>query len=180
MEVFDILLVGIEASIALAGFAGVIATYQTSDVTKVRRTVIAGLSVTVQFSLLAALACSIPLLLSAFGVKSATLWFISSVAAVILMACAAYGSAASVKGVIAKKSSWVLYRLLQGLAALVVLALILNAADLVFHREPGPVVAGVFYALSVAGYTFSRLLLHPLWRIVSEQEAANSRATSPP
>ena len=51
MEVSNILLVGIEASIALAGFAGVIATYQINDVTRVRRSTVAGLTMIIHSSL---------------------------------------------------------------------------------------------------------------------------------
>jgi uncharacterized membrane protein len=179
MEVFDILLVGIEASIALAGFAGVIATYQINNVTSIRRGAVVGLAVIVQYSLMAAVACAISLLLHIFGVKGETLWAISSVIGAIVMAAMAYGSSRSMRGAITNKSSWLLYLLLQGLGALVTLAMILNAVDLVFHREPGPFVAGVVYALIVAAINFSRLLLLPLWRIVREQEDANSRVTNP-
>ena len=97
----------------------------------------------------------------------------------ILTASRLYSFARSMRGAFAKKSSRFLYLFLQGLGALVVLANILNAVDLVFHREPGPLVAGIFLALSVAGIMFARLLLLPLWRIVREQEDANSRVTSP-
>ena len=38
---------------------------------------------------------------------------------------------------------------------------------------------GNVYALSVAGFMFSRLLFLPLWRIVREQEDANSSITRP-
>ena len=38
MDVSDIMLVGVEASIVLAGFAGIIATYQINDATRIRRT----------------------------------------------------------------------------------------------------------------------------------------------
>ncbi len=179
MEVSNILLVGIEVSIALAGFAGVIATYQINDVTRVRRGAVAGLTMIIQCSLLAAVSCAIPLVLQTFGVKGVTVWLISSVIGAILMASRLYGFARSMRGAFAKKSSWFLYLFLQSLGALVVLANILNAVDLVFHREPGPLVAGIFFALSVAGIMFSRLLLLPLWRIVREQEDANSRVTSP-
>ncbi len=178
MDVFDILLVCIEVSIALAGFAGVIATFQINNVTRIRRGAVAALSVVVHYSLLAALACVIPLLLYTFGVQGETLWVISSGGGAILVASMAYNSASSMKGAITKTSSRLLYLLLQGLGALVILANILNAFDLAFHREPGPVVAGIVYALSVAGINFSRLLLLPLWRIVREQEDANSRVTS--
>ena len=179
MEVFDLLLVCIEVSIALAGFAGVIATYQMNDVTKIRRGAVTGLTTIVQCSLLVALVCAISLVLHTFGVKGETLWVMSSVIGAIVTAVMAYGFARSMRGAIAKKSSWLLYLFLPGLCALVTLAMILNAADLVFHREPGPFVAGVVFALSVAGIMFSRLLLLPLWRILREQEDANSRVTSP-
>ncbi len=178
MEEFDILLVGIEASIALAGFAGVIATYQINDVTSIRRGAVVGLTAIVQYSLVAALVCAIPLLLHTFGVEGETLWGICSGVGAILIAGMAYGSARSMRGAITKRSSWSLHLLLQGLGVLVVLANILNAFDLAFHRDPGPFVAGIVYALSVAGINFSRLLLLPLWRIVREQEDANSRVTS--
>lgn len=179
MEVLDILLVGIEASIALAGFSGVIATYQITDVTRVRRGAVVGLTVIVQYSLLAALACAIPLLLHTIGVKGATLWLISSVVGAIGTASGAYDSARRMRGAIVKKSSRLLFLLLQSLGVLVTLALILNAADLVFHREPGPYIAMVVYILSVAGVMFSRLLLLPLWRILREREDADSRVSNP-
>ena len=131
------------------------------------------------FSLLAALVCAVPLLLNTFGINYERIWLISSVIGSIVTVYGAYGCIKIMRGAIAKKSSWFLFALLQGMGYLVTLAIILNAADLVFHREPGPIIAGVFYALFVAGYMFSRLLLLPLWRIVREQEAANSKVTSP-
>jgi len=173
MEIFDLLLVCIEVSIALAGFAGIISSFQTRDITKIRRGNVAGLTVIVQFSLLAALVCAVPILLNTFVINYETIWLISSVFTSIVLAGGAYGCMKKMSIVIAKKSfTRFIFALLQGMGYLVALAIILNAADLVFHREPGPLIAGVFYALFVAGYMFSRLLLHPLWRIVDEQEAA--------
>ncbi len=71
-----------------------------------------------------------------------------------------------------------LFVILQGLGALVALAMILNALNIVFHRQPGPFIAGIIYALGVASYMFSRLLLLPLWRIVKEQESEKAMGTS--
>lgn len=178
MEVFDILLVGIEASIALAGFSGVIATFQLNDTTKVRRSTVAALTVIVQFSLVVALYCAIPLFLHTFEVKGATLWAVSSVFGAIMGLALGYRTIRDMKGAIAKKSSFWLFLFMQGLGVLVVFVLILNAADLIFHREPGPYILSVIYALSVAGFMFARLLLLPQWRIVREQEARNSKVTS--
>ncbi|MFT6878831.1 MAG: hypothetical protein ACI9XK_004848 [Granulosicoccus sp.] len=171
MDVFDLLLVGVEASIALAGFAGVIATYQINNVTMIRRGPVGALTVIVQYSLMAALSCGICLCLSAFGVLDKTLWAISSLIGTVFTIAGAYSIAKLMRGAITKKSVRLLFLSLQSFGALVVLALILNALDLVFHREPGPFIAGIIYALGVASYMFSRLLLLPLWRIVREQEA---------
>ena len=179
MEVFDILLVGIEASIALAGFAGIIATYQIRDVAMIRRGPIGALTVVVQFSLLSALGCAIPMLLHTFGVRGTTLWAVGSAIAAMFTAIGGYSIVRSMRGSVTTTSRRLLFVLLEVLGAFVALALILNAADLVFHREPGPLVVAVLYALSVAGYMFSRVLLLPLWRIVRENEAANSGVESP-
>ena len=178
MEVSNILLVGIEASIALAGFAGIIATFQIRDVTTVRRGNVAGLTVIVQYSLLAALACSLALLLQVSGIKGGALWASSSVIGALLTAYGAYGVGRNMRGVTAKRFPKLMFFLLQGLAILIVIALILNAVGLVFHRGPGPFVASIVYALGVACYIFSRLLLIPLWQIVHEKEEANLRITS--
>ena len=51
-----------------------------------------------------------------------------------------------------------------------VISLFLNAAGLVFDRQPGPFMAGAVYGLSLAGIMFSRLLLMPLWQIVRDLE----------
>ena len=179
MEVTNILLVGIEVSIALAGFAGIIATFQMRDVTKVKRGNVAGLTLIVQYSLLAAMACGLALLLHVSGINGEALWASSSVIGALLTAYGAYSIGQGVRGVTAKRFPKLMFLLLQGLGILVVIALILNAVGLVFHRGPGPFVASILYALGVACFIFSRLLLVPLWRIVHEKEEANSRVTSP-
>ena len=67
MDISDLLQLGIEASIALAGFAGVIATYQTSEGKMLRRGSVAAVTVITRCSLLVGLACAITLLLQTFG-----------------------------------------------------------------------------------------------------------------
>ena len=47
MEVFDVLILGAELSMALAGFAGIIATFQFRDTEKIRRADVVGLSIIV-------------------------------------------------------------------------------------------------------------------------------------
>ncbi|MEE3331813.1 MAG: hypothetical protein VX246_13165, partial [Myxococcota bacterium] len=54
---------------------------------------------------------------------------------------------------------------------LIVISLILNVLDLVFHREPGPYIAGIIIGLGLVGIMFTRLLIPPLWEVVRKQEA---------
>ena len=170
MDISELLQLGIEASIALAGFAGIIATYQTSEGRTLRRGSVAAVTVITRCSLLVGLACAMTLLLQTFGVEGPTLWVISSVVGAVMMASVAFSIARSMKGATYKKYSRLLYLMLQGLGVLVVVSLFLNAAGLVFDREPGPFIAGAVYGLSLAGIMFSRLLLIPLWQIVRDLE----------
>jgi hypothetical protein len=179
MEISEILQLGIEASIALAGFAGVIATYQTSEAKTLSRGTVAAVTVITRCSLLVGLACAMTLLLQTFEVKGSALWAISSAVGAVIMASVAFSIARSMKGATQKGFSRLLYLMLQSLGGLVVITLILNAVGLVFDREPGPFVAGIVYGLSLAGIMFSRLLLMPLWRIVHEVENEELNESSP-
>jgi hypothetical protein len=179
MEIYEIFLVGIEVSIALAGFAGIITTFRMRNETTAGRGNVAGLTLLVQYSLLAAFACSIALILQTFGITGETLWASSSVCAALFTGYGAYGIQRGMRGVNFKKSIRMLYLTLQAIGALIAVANILNALGLVFHRVPGPFVVSVCFGLGVACFIFSRLLLMPLWRIVREKEGANSRATNP-
>ena len=172
MESLDILILGVEASIALAGFAGIIATFQFSGARKPRRLDAFGLTVILNFSLLAALTSSIPLLLYSFGVKETTLWAICSVLQVILYVGGVYPVMRRMRGVIWSKSLGIEIVTLHCLTLGLVLINVMNASDIFFHREAGPVIACIIWALSLAGFMFSRLLLQPIWRSVRIQEAA--------
>ena len=171
MFVFEVLVVGIEASIALAGFSGIIATFQIRSATGIRRGTVASLTVVVQVSLLCALICAIPLLLHTFGVSGPALWTIGSLAAGGVTLVGGYGGFRNMRGALTRRSITLLFILIEGSVATVLIANVLNVANVVFHREPGPLVAAVLVGLSVGGYVFSRLLLLPLWRAVKEREA---------
>ena len=170
MNVSDLLLVGTEVSVAFAGFAGIIATFQFRDETKIDRGRVVGLTMIVQFSLLAALYSVIPLLLSNFGVEGEDLWSICSIATAIAFAGSMYSINKNMRGITRRKSLRLLFGSFQGMAALLFICLILNAVDVVFHREPGPFLTAIVWTLALVGYMFGRLLLQPLWKVVRERE----------
>jgi hypothetical protein len=179
MESLDILILGVETSIALAGFAGIIATFQFSGEKETRRGDAVGLTMILQFSLLSALTSSIAILLYSFDVKETTLWTICSLFIAVIQTLVLYGIHKDMKGVDRKKSFARLVVVLNLPSSLLIVCHVLNASDVFFHREAGPTIASLVYTLSIAGFMFSRLLLIPIWRNVRKQEAAKlSDATS--
>lgn len=174
MEVFDMLVLGVEAGIALAGFAGIIATFQFGGAKGFRRADAVGLTIVVRDSLMSTALCSFVMLLLAFQISESTIWMLGSLLASILMSHAIYSTTRLLRHDFKRKSFLVIWVSINALAALGVLANILNAADVVFHRESGPVFMAAVVGLSNAAYSFSRLLLLPVWRAVRSAEAAAS------
>ena len=172
MEEFALLRLGVEASIALAGFSGIIATFQFRDASMVRRGPAAALTMVVQLSLVGALLSALPLGLNLFGVSGRSLWAICSAIQVVVTGWLMYGIAKNLRGSLKTRSTWLIFGSFQGAVALLLLANVLNAADMVFHREPGPYVVQLMMGLIIAAYMFSRLLLLPVWRAVRNNEEA--------
>ena len=175
MESLDILILAVEASVAFAGFAGIIATFQFGEAKKVTRADAVGLTMILQFSLLAALIACIPLLLHTFGAKTTAVWATTSAFAAIIVSGAQYLQAGSLRKASLKNKSFLRLKIaVQCIGAGVILINALNFLDLFFHREPGPVIAAIIWALIITGFSFSRLLLLPIWRRVRIQEADTS------
>ena len=172
MEIFDMLVLGVEAGIALAGFAGIIATFQFGGAKVMRRTDAVGLTMVVRDALTSAAVCSLAMLLFAFQIGESTTWTLSSLLVSTLLLYSIYSSTRLLRHAFKRKSFLLLWAFGNAMVVLVVLANILNAADVVFHREPGPVLMGVVVGLGSSAYSFSRLLLLPVWRMVRLQEAA--------
>ena len=173
MDESDLLLVGIEVSVAFAGFAGIIATFQFRDGASINRGHIVGLMIIVNFSLMCAFFSVLPPLLSILRFDDATIWSIGSVLACIYVPNRMYHIHRNMSVVAVRRSTRLLFRALFGVGALLFASNALNVSNQVFHREPGPYIAGIVFGLGVVGYMFARLLLRPLWRIVHAQEAAD-------
>jgi hypothetical protein len=171
MEESALLLVGIEVSVAFAGFAGIVATFQNRNDARIDRGQLVGLTMIVNFSLVGAFFCSFPLFLSVLEVREATIWSINSALQCVYTLNRMHYIHKNMSVVALRWSTRLLFRMLQGVASLAAVALALNAANLVFHRGPGPSIGAILFALGLVGFMFARLLLRPLWRVVREQEA---------
>ncbi|MBT8103153.1 MAG: hypothetical protein KJO95_09310 [Gammaproteobacteria bacterium] len=178
MEVFDMLVLGVEAAFALAGFAGIIATFQFGDAKKIRRLDAVGLSLIVKDSFSAAALCTLPMLLIVFQTNESTTWFLASLFAVIVLSYSMYGGYRLSRRAFKSKTFLLLFLLVLIVTSLIVFANILNAAGIVFNRKPGPVLMGAVWGLAIAAYSFTRLLLLPIWKTVRLMEAADAGASA--
>lgn len=176
MEVSDMLVLGVEAGVALAGFAGIIANFQFGGAKRIRRGDAVGLTMVVRDSLTSAAICSLAMLLFAFQVSESTTWALTSLLASSTILYGFYSTARLVRHSFKRKSFLLFWAFGNAVTALVLLANILNAADVIFHREPGPALMAATLGLSLSAYSFSRLLLLPVWRAVRSAEAAASQA----
>ncbi len=171
MDASELLLVGIEVSVAFAGFAGVIATFQFRGAARIDRGDVVGLTMIVSFGLWCAFFSTLPLILSIFEIEPEIIWAICSGIGAIYVSYAMYFIYKSMQGAVASLTTRLLFGTFQGIAAFLVLSMILNASDSVFHKEPGPYLASISFGLCLVGYMFVRLLLRPLWKAVRAQEA---------
>ena len=177
-DISDLLLVGIEVCVAFTGFAGIIATFQFKDERKIRRGDMVGLTMIVQISLMSALFCTLPLLLEAISFEDSRKWFVGSCLGALWMSSNMYIIDRNMRGAVKKMSYKLFFGFLQGVGAVLVVCLILNASNIVFHREPGPYLAALIFGVTLVGYMFGRLLLRPLWRALSAQEQMGRSVTA--
>jgi len=174
LEATELLLLGTEVSVAFAGFSGIIATFQLRSGAKLTRGDVVGITIIVQISLLSTLFCVWPLVFLISGVDEKLVWAFFSSAAGIWGGITNYLVNKTVSRRVRNSTTRRVFRSLQLLGGALIVCCILNALNLVFHREPGPFLASLVFGLSLVGYMFSRLLLRPLWRLIREHESITS------
>jgi hypothetical protein len=172
MEGSDLFLVGAEVSVAFAGFAGIIATFQYRGGKEIKRGDVVGLTMIVQMSLNCALLSVLPLLLSMFNLSAASIWTICSLWGASYTAYSQLRIHQTMYGATQKLSLRLLFGSFQVMFGCIVALQLLNAFDLFFHRVPGPYAVGIAAGLGLVGYMFFRLLLRPLWIALHIQETS--------
>lgn len=178
MEAADFLMLCAEVFVALAGFAGIIAKFQFRDDRKIRRADLVGLNIIVLTTLLNTLGCIVPLALLTYEIKEATVWGWCSGAFAVPAAMLVYSSHSGLRGKIRRKSIVVYHGLLEVMMGVTIIGLVLNALDVIFHREPGPYILSLVAGMVVSGLMFAQLLLMPLWRRLRKQESSDAAVTN--
>ena len=163
-----------QVAIAVAGFAGIIGTFQFKEGEKIRRGDAVGLAMIVNTGLMAAFYSTLPFLLSNFGFNDEIVWAISSGSGTIIyFIFLIYAAKRLKKFKMYKTINKALVFLLFFISFIIIIINIMNSFNLVFKREFGPFYISLVYALGSVCFMFSRLLLRPIWRSIRKQEAEN-------
>ncbi|MGB5739563.1 MAG: hypothetical protein WBM54_09445, partial [Woeseia sp.] len=162
-----------EAAVALAGFAGVVASFQFSGDSYVARGNILALSMMVVMSLNVALFSLVPFVFFEFGLDDATVWRLCSFLFGMTWPIAMYSIYQEIRKIqVRRRSSLYTFLGLGTISCVTAIALFLSAAGIVLPPGPGVFYASLVLALSISGYMFVRLVVRPLWREVRVREAA--------
>lgn len=178
MENADQLLTFTQVAVAVAGFAGIIGTFQFKKDERIRRGDAVGLAVVVNMGLMSAFYSTLPLLLANFGINNAIVWALSSAMACVIYTYFSFDLAFRLKNFKTyKTSNKLIIYLLYFVALIIIIMNLLNAFNIVFKREFGPYYISLIYSLGLVCYMFSRLLLRPIWRALREQESEELKDT---
>jgi hypothetical protein len=174
MDHSDQLLTFAELAIALAGFSGIIATYQFKQEEYVSRGRVLGLSMIVNISLLAALFSVLPLALLNLGFSERSVWAFSSGLAGFIWIAFTIFIGHNMTTYRVRKPARILFAFLFFVSAIASVVLLLNAFGIILHQTYAPYFAAFLLAFFMVCFNFSRLLMHPLWRALRENEVARA------
>jgi hypothetical protein len=174
MNVIDNLLTIAEIAVALAGFAGIIATFQLGQIEHISRGRVLALWMVVNISLGVGLFSLLPLGLINFGFEDGVVWAISSTLIAIVSIIEVPFIIRNMNLQRENYSVRIVFYSIELVGFVLVVVNFLNALGIVFHREFGPFLAIIIYSLFLVGWNFSRLLMQPLWKMVEEREGLAS------
>lgn len=174
MDYSDQLLTFAEISVALAGFAGIIATFQFKQQKRISRGQVLDLSMIVNISLLCAFMSVFPLALLNFGFAERMVWAFCSALGGFLWLAFIIFIIQNMGTNTVSTSLRILFAFLFVYSTATSVILFLNAFGIIFHQEFAPFFCAFILAFFMVCFNFSRLLLHPLWKALRKQEAVSA------
>jgi hypothetical protein len=172
-----ILLTILELSVALAGFSGIVSAYQFRSDALITRGNATGLFIILNFSFSAAFTAALPLAMLNFDIENNIVWTATSVAvATCLIYHAIFIMSNQKKIDVSNSVTRVIFGSIYVGAILLALVNLMNALNIVFKREFGPIFIGQLYGLGVTCMAFARLTLRPIWKLIKKKEAENQNS----
>ncbi|MEH6586241.1 MAG: hypothetical protein V7720_06765 [Halioglobus sp.] len=153
-----------EISVALAGFAGIVATFQFREGDAPSAGKIVSLTIIVNMGLSAGMFAFLPLLLFSMTSNEAFVWFVSSYSLAMYMCYMMFFVQKNMHGKVRRHRVRVLFSTYQVISGLLIVLLLLNGANIGVERGLGPYLLTLLYGLYMVGTNFIRLLLSPLWK----------------
>jgi hypothetical protein len=159
----DVLLTIAEVAVAFAGFASVVVLFQHRDPHRWPPAVVVRLRTMIEGSLVTLFSALLPCVLHQLGLADDPLWAASSL--VLALAYVAFGAvvwqrsrAPLASGQLSRGFS----ATVGAISTLVLAALLLNAAGVVFLRASGAYLVGVTWTLVFASLMFLRVVIFPI------------------
>ncbi len=181
MEPSDLLINIAAIFVALAGFSGIVATFQLREDRRITRGDALGLSIMVNFSLTGPVFCLSSIVLLSFGLDERTVWGVSSAAMSLNYFVWVVVMLWQIRSI--RVSSFLvkaLFTLFTFLALSGSTISAMNAAGIVFQQEFGPYLAMFVLPLAMVSIMFSRLLLRPMWRKLRVQRRVSPARRADP
>ena len=168
MDQIDQLLTIAEISVALAGFAGVIATFQFRQNDRVKHGHAISLSMIVNISLVGAFFAALPIGLLNFGIDESQVWSISSFLFGINQIIFIIYIYRNMTLDLLDTPIRILFASFFIIGTLIAIANFLNSLGIGFSRVYGPIFLTFLFNFALVGFIFSRLLMYPIWKSVRE------------
>ena len=168
MDAADQLLTLAEISVALAGFAGIIASFQFRQDVHFSRGKVISLAIIVYISLGGAFFAGFPILLMNFGLSEADVWKWSSLLIginQILVGAFLWRNSPISDWVSISRIMFISLFTLSGVLAICNL---MNAFGYIFEKSFGIFFAIYMFNLGIVCINFARLMMVPLWRALRE------------
>ena len=168
-----------ELAIALAGFAGIVATNQFRGTGKFSRGDAVGLALIVHCGAIDGFFAMLPMAIFALGFTEQTAFRVSSLMHVINLVLYMVWIRRNMQGV--QVRDWkarAVYSTLYGVTLAIIVMNLMNAFNIVFKGEFGPYFLACIQPLLLACFMFIRLVTRPLWRTVRLHEGQGTESTA--
>lgn len=171
MEESAILLTLTQVTVAFVGFSAIIAAFQFKDGYSIKKSDAINLQFIVATGLVGTFFSLLPLMLSSFGLSDSMVWAVSSAVGSANYLGFIYYLSRNVKiSKFRRKSAKVLVVSYFLVGFLILVLNLLNAFNILFHREFGPYFISLIYPLCLVGYFFTRLIFQPIWKTFKDKE----------
>lgn len=172
MEESSILLTLTQVTVAFVGFASIVATFRLRDEFTIKKNDAIDLELIVNTGLMGAFFSILPLTLSSFGLSDATVWALcSGIMSINYLGFMYYLSRKVRISKFKRKKSKIIVFIYFSIGFMVFALNVINAFNILFHREFGPFLIALIYPLCMVGYMFTRLLFLPIWRALKNQRS---------